>query len=338
MVLPPGGGARAPSMVDVAEQARVSHQTVSRVLNTPDAVRPATREKVERAMRELGYRRNATARALKTRRTGLIGVITPGHSAFGPNRMTLAVEEAAREHGFATALSVVRDSRPETVESSLEFFLDHGVDGIVVLAPIIAVAEAARQIAETRSVVLVASGAEPTASLDVVGIDQVRGAREAVRHLLDAGRRRIAHAAGPGEWYDARGRVQGWQETLSAAGVAEGPLLHCAGWTADDGYAAGAELAPQVASGVVDAVFAANDYIALGMMHAFADHGLSVPEDVAVVGFDDVDGAAHLSPPLTTVRQPFEAVGRAAIAELFGAGGGEHTTLIAPTLIRRATA
>lgn len=335
---------RAPSMVDVAEHARVSHQTVSRVLNTPDAVRPATREKVERAMRELGYRRNATARALKTRRTGLIGVITPGHSAFGPNRMTLAVEEAAREHGCATALSVVRDSRPETVESSLEFFLDHGVDGIVVLAPITAVAEAARQIAETRSVVLVASGAEPTASLDVVGIDQVRGARQAVRHLLDAGRRRIAHVAGPEEWYDARGRVQGWRETLAeaadadVAGISEGPLRRCRGWTAEDGHAAGVELAPEVASGSVDAVFAANDFIALGMMHAFAERGLRVPEDVAVVGFDDVDGAAHLNPPLTTVRQPFEAVGRAAITELFDVGGTEHSTLIAPTLIRRASA
>ncbi|GAB3188362.1 LacI family DNA-binding transcriptional regulator [Nesterenkonia suensis] len=321
-------GERAPSMVDVARVAGVSHQTVSRVLNSPDVVRPDTRERVEKAMRSLGYRRNSTARALKTRQTGLIGVVSPGDSTFGPSRMTAAIESAAREAGYATALSVVRRPGPETVDEALEFFLDRGIDGIVVIAPVVAMAEAARQISRTVPVVVLASAAEASADMQVVGIDQVAGARRAVRHLHEAGRRRIAHVCGPEDYLDAQGRIVGWREELQAEGLDLPPLVRADGWAAADGYAAAGrmlaagicESAGGEARQLPDAVFAGNDHLALGIIQAARESGLRVPEDLAVVGFDDVDGADFFSPALTTVRQPFEEAGAAAMAALFGGG------------------
>lgn len=333
---------RAPSMVDVAQVAGVSHQTVSRVLNTPEAVRPETRERVEQAMRGLGYRRNSTARALKTRQTGLIGVVSPGDSTFGPSRMTMAIEEAARETGYATALSVVREPGPKTVDDALEFFLDRGIDGIVVIAPVVAMVEAARQISRSVPVVVLASVAEPSAEMQVVGIDQIEGARRAVRHLHRSGRRRIAHVCGPEDYLDAQGRIVGWREELQDAGLPVAPLARAGGWAAADGHAAARRLlAEQSAHGpaggdLPDAVFAANDYLALGIIQAARGAGLRVPEDLAVVGFDDVDGADFFSPPLTTVRQPFEEAGAAAMAALFGGEGVDSP--IQPQLVVRSSA
>ncbi|WP_344683485.1 MULTISPECIES: LacI family DNA-binding transcriptional regulator [Actinomycetes] len=333
---------RAPSMIDVARAAGVSHQTVSRVLNTPDAVREDTRRRVEQAMRGLGYRRNSTARALKTRRTGLIGVVSPGDSTFGPSRMTLAIEEAAREAGYATALSVVRDPDPTSVDEALEFFLDRGIDGIVVIAPVVAMAEAARQISRTVPVVVLASAAEQTPDMQVLGIDQVAGARMAVRHLRQGGRERIAHVCGPEEYHDAQGRIIGWREELRDAGLPLLPLARAGGWSAADGHAAARRVlarkgGDQGGGEAPDAIFAANDHLALGVVQAVREAGLSVPEDVAVVGFDDVDGADFFSPPLTTVRQPFEEAGAAALGSLFGAGAGGPDGATVPLVRREAS-
>lgn len=308
----------APSMTDVAALAGVSHQTVSRVLNTPDAVRPETRERVAEAIRALGYRRNSTARALRTRRSGLLGVVSTGEALYGPSRMTMAIEEAARAHGYATALTALRDARPATVETVLSFFLDHRVEGIIVIAPVDVVAEAAEQLSRQLPVVLVAAGRRPAAGLRVVGADQRLGARLVTRHLVGQGRRRILHVAGPADWFDARGRVAGWRDELDEAGLpAE---LARAGWDAADGFRVAEGL---LASGQLpDAVFAANDFLALGMIRAFVQAGVDVPGDVAVAGFDDVDGAEFFTPPLTTVRQPFDDVGRAAVGALLADVGG----------------
>lgn len=326
---------RPPSMIDVAKHAGVSHQTVSRVLNTPEAVRPDTRERIERSMRELGYRRNSQARALKTRRTGLIGVVTQGETDFGPTRMTLAIERAARERGYATALSVVPDARRRTVESTLDFFLSHGIDGIVVITPVPVLAEAAKQLAAKTPVVIVTSGLWPDGLVGVAGIDQELGARMATAHLIDQGHRRIAHIAGPEDWFDARGRVDGWRQALAVAGLKGAPLVQAGGWTAESGYRAAQELLD--GGELPDAVFAANDFIALGLIHAAHERGLSVPADLSVMGYDDVDAAGYFSPPLSTVRQPFEEAGRAALELLLDEGEAlsQVPHFIAPELVLR---
>ncbi|WP_243730375.1 LacI family DNA-binding transcriptional regulator [Nesterenkonia salmonea] len=331
------GRGRAPSMIDVAKQAGVSHQTVSRAINTPEALRSDTLERVRRAMRDLGYRRNSQARALKTRKTGLIGVVNPGDSSFGPNRTTLAIEEAARKQGFATALSVVRDARKETVDSTLDFFLGHGVEAVIVIAPVPTVADAARQLSTRMPVVIVTSGLSAAADQNVVGIDQEMGARLVVQHLLTLGHRNVAHISGPDDWYDARGRVTGWRQLLAESGLEAGAQVGSSGWTAECGFRAAQEL---LAHDTPDAIFVANDFMALGAIRALESRGLRVPYDVSVVGYDDVDAAAYFSPSLTTVRQPFETAGRAAMNMLLRITAEKvpGDGLIAPELVIRSSA
>ncbi|MGJ9426544.1 LacI family DNA-binding transcriptional regulator [Nesterenkonia halotolerans] len=330
-------GARRPSMVDVAKHAGVSHQSVSRVLNTPEAVLPDTRERIERSMAALGYRRNSQARALKTQSNGLIGVVGQGDTDFGPTRMTWAIENAARQRGYATALSVVRDPRPETIDSTLDFFLSHGIDGIVVITPVPALAEAAKQLSTRLPLVLVTSGLWPADNMNVAGIDQELGARRATQHLIDRGHRSIAHIAGPMDWFDARGRVVGWRQALAVADLSAPQMIRAGGWTAEAGYEAAQRLLE--VDELPDAVFAANDFIALGLIRALQEHGLSVPDDISVVGFDDVDAAGYFSPPLTTVRQPFEEAGWAALELLLDVSDGlTHVpNFISPELIERGS-
>ncbi|WP_157075351.1 LacI family DNA-binding transcriptional regulator [Nesterenkonia jeotgali] len=330
-------GARRPSMIDVAKHAGVSHQSVSRVLNAPETVHPDTRERIERSMATLGYRRNSQARALKTQSTGLIGVVSQGDTDFGPTRMTWAIENAARQRGYATALSVVRDQRAETVESTLDFFLSHGIEGIVVITPVPALAEAAKQLSARVPLVLVTSGLWPAGNMNVAGIDQELGARRATQHLIDRGHRAIAHIAGPMDWFDARGRVVGWRQALAVADLSAPRMIRASGWTAEAGY----DAAQQLFTGqpLPDAIFASNDFIALGLIRALSERGLSVPGDISVVGFDDVDAAGYFSPPLTTVRQPFEEAGRAALELLLDVSDGlTHVpNFISPELVERGS-
>lgn len=327
---------RRPSMTDVAALAGVSHQTVSRVLNTPTAVRPDTRERVEAAIKELGYRRNTSARALVTRRTRLIGVVNPGQARFGPANTTVAIEEAANQAGYATTLAVIRDARPETVEAALDVFQEFGVEGIVFVAPVTQVAPAAAKLSTTLPVVMVAAGLRETATLHVVAVDQATGARLATRHLIELGHERILHVAGPSEWFDARSRIVGWRDEMTAAGLEVPPIIS-GGWDPQHGYEVARTLVRE--RRLPTAIFAANDSMALGILRAFHEAGVRVPDDVSVVGFDDVEGAGYYEPPLTTVRQPFAAVGQRSIEVLLAAlsGAPASRTLIAPELVVRAS-
>lgn len=294
--------ARTPSMADVAARAGVSHQTVSRVLNEPAVVRPQTRERVERAIAELGYRRNLAARALATRHTALIGVLATGLDYHGPASTLAAVEDAARAAGYATLVGILggADDAPGLLES----FLARGVEGIVVIAPQDAVVAAVAEAGAGVPTVLVADGAEPTAGVRVVAVDQEGGARRATEALIASGCRSIVHVAGPLDWFDARGRVRGWETALDATGLSRPALLH-GDWSAERAYALGAELALDPPDGVL----CGNDLTALGVLAALRDAGVAVPGRTQVVGFDDVAGAGFFAPPLTTVRQPFDELG-----------------------------
>jgi DNA-binding LacI/PurR family transcriptional regulator len=323
-------------MTDVAALAGVSHQTVSRVLNTPGAVRPDTRERVEAAIKELGYRRNTSARALVTRRTRLIGVVNPGQARFGPANTTIAIEEAANKAGYATTLAVMRDARKKTIDAAVDFFQEFGVEGIVFVAPVTQVAPAAAKLSRTLPVVMVAAGLREATSLHVVAVDQAAGARLATRHLIDLGHERILHVAGPNEWFDARSRIVGWRDEMTEAGLEVPPIIS-GGWDPQHGYEVARTLVRE--RRLPTAIFAANDSMALGMLRAFHESGVTVPDDVSVVGFDDVEGAGYYEPPLTTVRQPFAAVGQRSIEVLLAAldGTPASRTLIRPELIVRAS-
>lgn len=325
---------RPPAMSDVAELAGVSHQTVSRVLNDHPNVRPETRQRVLEAIAQLGYRRNPAARALVTRRSGTIGVMSSGSALFGPSSTLIAVEAAARDAGLFVSLATIARWEAAPVAAALEHFLDQGVDGVVVIAAHDEALAAVRSFDAPVPLVMVGPVGVPDPLL-TVSVDQYVGARLAVRHLLDLGHREVVHLAGPTDWIDARRRIDGWRDELAAAGIEAGDPIP-GDWSASRGYEVGRDL---VARGVPTAVFAANDQLALGLLRAFAEAGVRVPDDVSVVGFDDVEGASNFYPPLTTVRQEFRALGGRCLQALVSALSGEtpESELVEPSLVVRAS-
>jgi DNA-binding LacI/PurR family transcriptional regulator len=321
-------------MSDVAALAGVSHQTVSRVLNDHPSVRPETRERVRDAIATLGYRRNEAARALVTRRTGTVGVMTSGSALFGPTSTLIAVEHAAREAGLFVSVATITEFREAAVNVALEHFMAQGVDGVVVIAAQDDAIAAVRSFDAPVPVVVVGPRDLPGA-VHAVAVDQYLGARLATRHLLGLGHREVVHVAGPADWVEGRERVRGWRDELAAAGV-RAPEPVPADWGADTGYAVGRRM---VAEGLPSAIFAANDQLALGLLHAFAEQGVRVPTDVSIVGFDDIAGSAHFVPPLTTVRQEFDALGRVCLRVVHEAIGGVPIPpeVIEPVLVVRAS-
>ncbi|MCL3863085.1 LacI family DNA-binding transcriptional regulator [Actinotalea sp. K2] len=308
-------------MSDVALVAGVSHQTVSRVLNAHPSVRPETRERVMQAIAELGYRRNTAARALVTRRSATIGVMTAGSALFGPTSTLIAIEEAARDAGLFVSVATVLRWETEAMHRALEHFMSQGVDGVVVIAAHDDAVGAVQDFDAPVPVVMVGPRDLPAGSrVHTVAVDQYGGARLATRHLADLGHREVLHLAGPPDWLDGRARVNGWRDELASLGLGAGALVQ-GDWGAERGYQVGCEL---VARGLPTAVFAANDQLALGLLHAFAEQGVRVPDDVSVVGFDDVDGSAHFFPPLTTVRQEFGPLGRRCMELLLEAIAGRE--------------
>ncbi|WP_217241641.1 LacI family DNA-binding transcriptional regulator [Streptomyces sp. AC555_RSS877] len=307
-----GGNTGAPRSVDVALLAGVSQKTVSRVFNDEPYVSAEVRRRVLEAAEELGYRLNNAARALASGRTRSIGVVTLGTALYGPASLIMGVERAVRDMGYALRVVNTVEGDPSGVAGAVDSLLDQGVDGIVISEPIDDGYDG--DLAARLDVPVLVLGAPPfpapRALAAGVGADLM--ARTATEHLLDLGHRTVHHLAGPQRWYAARDRLEGWRAALTAHGRAVPPVVE-GDWSAASGYAAGRELA---CDDDLTAVFAANDDMAIGLIRALAEAGRRVPEDVSVVGFDDIPVAAYVTPPLTTVRQPFDAVAQEGLKRL----------------------
>lgn len=297
-----GDGSRAANILDVARLAGVSHQTVSRVLNDLPNVRPATRARVEQAIAQLRYSPSPQARALVTRRTRTIGLVTPMAADFGPTSVAMNFNVAARAARYNVETVSLLDTDPTDVRAIVESLLRQRVDAIVFVVADADVLELVRGL--DLSVPVVAAASTARRSPLFVSIDQYRGARSAVRHLAELGHQRIVHLAGPQRAADAIERVRGWRDELAERRLEIVAPLH-GDWSAASGYRLGAEL--DVGPG--SAVFVANDHMAIGVLSALRERGLRVPDDVSVVGFDDVPESGYLYPALTTVRQDFAALG-----------------------------
>lgn len=324
----------APRLEDVARVAGVSHQTVSRVVNGSAKVAPDTRDRVLEAVRELGYRRNSAARALATQRSGVIGVVVAGLGFFGPSSTVVGLEAAARAEGYSLLLASMAESSPEATQEAIDHLIDESVEAIVLIAPDLSELDFGS--GSSVSLPLVVLDSDPDRARLSVGVDHRTGAQMATRHLLDLGHRRIAHLTGPLDWYQAESRRDGWASAMVAAGL-DASLVLTGDWTASSGYLHGRALAAQAD---VTAVFVANDQMAIGVLRAMAEAGRSVPEDVSIVGFDDVPEAEFLFPPLTTVHQNFVALGREALRVLLGAIRGDEAVgavLVPPKLVVRAS-
>lgn len=291
-------------MADVAKLAGVSYQTVSRVLNDSPHVKVDTRQRVQAAIRQLDYRPSSTARALVTGRSKTLGVVSFDTTLYGPASTLFGIERAAHDADYAVSVSSLRALNRDSVLSAIEQLRDQGVDGVAVITPTRAAADALRHVASDFAVVAV--GAGPDASVPAAMVDQVAGATAATRHLLNLGHKTVWHLAGPSDWKEAQDRVLGWTSALEAA-EARVPALLRGDWTARSGYELGANLL-QLAD--VTAVFVANDQMALGLLRRLREAGREVPRDLSIVGFDDIPEAAYFAPPLTTVRQDFAELGR----------------------------
>ena len=323
---------REPSLEDVARAAGVSGQTVSRVVNAKGYVGAATRAKVEAAMAELGYRPNSAARALRSGRFRAIGVIMFTLAPYGNHRTLDAIAVRAAQAGYALTLIPVDPGNLSTVSGAFHRLAEHAVDGIIILIEAHQLDGSEIEIPPGLPIVVIDSNQR--FSHPFVDNDQALGARQATDHLLDLGHDTVWHVAGPESSYAATRRREAWKAALEERGRPVPDAL-AGDWSAEAGYAAGRELA---ARDDVTAVFAANDSMAIGVLHALHEAGRRVPEDVSVVGFDDVADAGHVWPPLTTIRQRFEDVGALAvdalIAELEGpAGGGSDAASGDPQLI-----
>ena len=322
-------------MADVAARAGVSHQTVSRVINGFDGIRPETRDKVMAAIDELGYRRNQAARMLASTRSGLIGVVTWGTGLYGPAAVVMSLEDAALQQGHELAVVTLRDFDDASVAAAVDRLLSQAVEALVMIVPHRATVRRLERGALGVPVVTVLGdnrGVALTAALDNVG-----GARAAIRHLLELGHETVFHVAGPSDFHEATARIDGWRQELEAAGRTVPPLRWGGDWSASSGYQTGLSLAREPG---VTAVFAANDQMALGVMRAFVEQGLTIPDDVSVVGFDDVPEAPYYNPPLTTVRQEFDVLGRSVMSLVQRALAGERAPrvpLVESTLVVRAS-
>ena len=326
---------RHPTMADVATRAGVSHQTVSRVINNLPSVRPETASRVLEAIADLGYRPNRSARLLASKHSRLIGVATWGTSHHGPQQVLLALDSAARRADYRIAVSTLHALTEEDTRDGVEELLQLGVEAVVLIIP-------------HESMLRFAKGSDlgvPTVVVEgdlsrmplTVGIDNVQGGQLATRHLLELGHRTVVHVAGPPGWAEASARVDGWRLELEAWGRSVPPLRWGGDWSARSGYDAGVSLARDPD---VTAIFAANDQMAMGLIAALREAGRRVPDDVSVVGFDDLPESAYLDPPLTSVRQDFVELGRRAMSVLERALAGERepTADLVPTaLVVRAS-
>lgn len=332
----PSRARRQPVMADVAKLAGVSIQTVSRVLNDDDYVAAPTRERVVKAIAMLGYRPNTAARTLKTGRSRMIGVATYDTTLYGPASTLAAIERAAHTADYFTSITTLPSLDRESLASALERLQQQRADGILVVAPLTAAVNTLPYL--ITSVPLVAVETGPDQGVPVVAIDQRAGAMLATEHLLSLGHRTVHHVAGPDGFLEADQRQSGWREALEAA-HAPIPTPVVGAWTPQSGFTAGKQL---LAQHTPTAIFCANDQMTLGLLRALKDAGRLVPEDVSIVGFDDIPEAPYFDPPLTTVRQDFGEVGRRALRLLLsqlshGASPNAHESIAPELVIRTST-
>ena len=331
---------RQPGITDVARLAGVSVTTVSRVLNGASQVSDRRRESVLAAIAELGYRPNEAARALVRGRQRMIGVLAANTERYGFAGSIRGIEEAARKQKILVTITVVESEDPDDVRSALDLVLSQPLTGIIGVAFEQSVSLALDQLPPTMPVVAVTLAEDGHPNLARTWIDDEEGGYLATSHLLEAGHETVHHL-GHTRVSD-RGRTAGYRRALESRG-ARVPEMVPTGWTAEDGRRAVLE---HLTGDDVTALFCFNDDIAMGAMRGFHELGKRVPEDVSVVGFDDIPEAEYLSPPLTTVRQDFDEVGRRCIAALLhlieadraeGPNRPEPEYRVPPALIRRSS-
>ncbi|MFJ3404592.1 LacI family DNA-binding transcriptional regulator [Promicromonospora sp. NPDC090134] len=350
------GAAQRVSMTDVARRAGVSQKTVSRVVNREPHVADAIRTRVQAVIEELGFRPNAAARALVTRRNRRIGMVTMGTALYGPTSILQGVDAALRGSGYHLSVARTQGGGVADLQAAIDELVTQDVAGLVLSEPI----DLGHPELRLPGGLPVLTFGSPTTADEsagtrpdelVLGADELAGARAATGHLLALGHRTVHHVAGTAGWSATARRIAGWHSALADAGVAAPEVVH-GDWSPRSGYEATTELLRRAGSDAgtgtgtgtpVTAIFAANDHMAIGAVRAVELAGLRVPHDVSVVGFDDAPEAEYLSTPLTTVRQDFAEVTCLAVHRLLRAVEGRppaerHRLVPTQLVVRESTA
>jgi LacI family transcriptional regulator len=334
------------TLQDVADMAGVSPKTVSRVVNRQGEISESTRLRIQAAIDELGYRPNSLARSLSSQRTNTLAAVAWGIEYFGPSRIITGIEQQAEKLGYSMFLVLVGEPDKHDHKVILDELVSRRVDGIIWAVP---------EVGENRQwftsewlealppIVFLSMGAQTGAP--VIAVDNRGGAEKATRHLLEQGRKRMGLITGPLAWWEARERRAGWRAAMQRAGLEAGEdSIAESYWSSAGGDQAMQELLDR--RGDLDGVFASSDQIALGAMAAIHRAGRRVPEDIALVGFDNMPESPYFRPPLTTVHQRLAEVGRIGVRhvhEMIEAKGEERRlltgaiTAIEPELIIRAS-
>jgi DNA-binding LacI/PurR family transcriptional regulator len=304
-----------PTIKQVASAAGVSTQTVSRVINARPDVSLETRKRVQTVIDQFDYQPSALARSLIRQRSYTLGVVTAGLRYIGPSRVLNGIAGAAESLGYSLLLKELPQFDLDDVYPIIQTLLSRHVDGVIWAVPEIGPnRDFVDRLSLDSEVPVVFLTMAPRENLKTVSIDNYGGGRLAVAHLLDQGYRRIGHIAGPLDWWEARQRMAAWQDTLRGAGLETGDDKYTEGnWSSASGAEAIERLLRQYPA--MDAVFVANDQMALSVMQAACQKGIAIPQDLGVVGFDNISESAYFWPPLTTIEQDQHALGRIAVEE-----------------------
>ncbi len=320
---PTAGRSSRPTLADIATEAGVSTATVSKVLNGRTDVAPSTRERVDRLLKTYNYPAPGGRRA---RRSGLVDVVIVGLDSPWAVEILRGVEAECAERGTGTVVSLVRedDARPPSWTS---LTVQHHSDGVILVTSRITARQRA-QIQEAGVALVVIDPVDlPDADLVSIGATNWAGGLSATAHLISLGHRRIGVIGGPREMLCSQARVDGYRAALERAGLeVDRGLVRYGDFQHEGGFRAAQELLADPDRPT--AIFAGSDQQAMGVYEAARQAGLSIPEDLSVVGFDDLPLCQWLSPPLTTVRQPLEEMGRVAARTIFQQLDGK--TLVSP--------
>ncbi len=325
-----------PTIRDVAQQAGVSRQTVSRVINGDPRVAASTRAEVERVIAEIGFRPNIIARSMSRGRAHTLACLAPNLSDYTFARIIEGAEAEARLHGYFLLSSSAPDVQAFAALID-QLVLHRRVDGVMVINPY--VDDRHKHLAESSPTSFIGARSRDP-HIGSVSLDERGAARAASRHLLELGHRRIAVIHGPLAEESAQERLSGCLSMLREAG-AEPDLVGGGDWSASSGYTAMTALL--AAGRPFTALFAHNDRMAIGALRALREAGRRIPEDVSVIGFDDIPFAAYADPPLTTMRQDMWQIGEVAVRQLIRAveqpeHTPEHLNLTAELIVRQSTA
>lgn len=338
---------RRPTIRDVARTVGVSAQTVSRVINNHPDVAPDTLARVQQAIKDLGYAPDVLARSLISGRSHTMGIVAYGLEFYGPSRLLTGIEHQAAELGYSITLNLVHRPELAEVKHLLNTLKARRVDGVIWAIPEIGSnRKLAREISLDASLPMVFVNGDPTAvGATLIGIDNVAIGRIATQHLAAGGARKVGIVTGLADWWEAQQRVAGWRQALGDCGLSvEESLIVEGNWSAESGRQAAIDLLYRHPT--LDAIFASNDQMALGVMFAAHKLGRRIPEDLSIVGVDNIPEAARFWPSLTSIRQRLREAGgravRALDALIGGPDCGSHdisaqTTLLQPELIVRAS-